>query len=255
MMSSFNTLLEGRRVLVTGGARGLGYAFAQAIAQAGARVVIADVLAGRVQQAACELSGMGLDVTGVSLDLASPESIDACIERTVKRLGGLDGLVNNASITNSGGKNCEELDIETWDQVMQVNVRGTWLMTRAALPALRESGRGAVINLASDTPLWGAPNLLAYVASKGAVIAMTRSLARELGNANITVNAIAPGLVLVEATAYVPEARHRLYTEQRAIQRPQLPDDVSGAVLFALSDLSRFITGQTLPVNGGFVMP
>ncbi|MEX5503964.1 SDR family oxidoreductase [Pseudomonas putida] len=255
MMSSFNTLLEGRRVLVTGGARGLGYAFAQAIAQAGARVVIADVLAGRVQQAACELSGMGLDVTGVSLDLASPESIEACIERTVKRLGGLDGLVNNASITNSGGKSCEELDIETWDQVMQVNVRGTWLMTRAALPALRESGRGAVINLASDTPLWGAPNLLAYVASKGAVIAMTRSLARELGNANITVNAIAPGLVLVEATAYVPEARHRLYTEQRAIQRPQLPDDVSGAVLFALSDLSRFITGQTLPVNGGFVMP
>jgi len=255
MMSSFNTLLEGRRVLVTGGARGLGYAFAQAIAQAGARVVIADVLAGRVQQAACELSGMGLDVTGVSLDLASPESIEACIERTVKRLGGLDGLVNNASITNSGGKSCEELDIETWDQVMQVNVRGTWLMTRAALPALRESGRGAVINLASDTPLWGAPNLLAYVASKGAVIAMTRSLARELGNANITVNAIAPGLVLVEATAYVPEARHRLYTEQRAIQRPQLPDDVSGAVLFALSDLSRFITGQTLPVNGGLVMP
>jgi len=255
MMSSFNNLLEGRRVLVTGGARGLGYAFAQAIAQAGARVVIADVLAGRVQQAACELSGMGLDVSGVSLDLASPESIDACIERTVKRLGGLDGLVNNASITNSGGKSCEELDIETWDQVMQVNVRGTWLMTRAALPALRESGRGAVINLASDTPLWGAPNLLAYVASKGAVIAMTRSLARELGNANITVNAIAPGLVLVEATAYVPEARHRLYTEQRAIQRPQLPEDVSGAVLFALSDLSRFITGQTLPVNGGFVMP
>ena len=255
MMSSFHNLLQGRRVLVTGGARGLGYAFAQAIAQAGARVVIADVLAGRVQQAACELSGMGLDVSGVSLDLACPESIEACIERTVKRLGGLDGLVNNASITNSGGKSCEELDIETWDQVMQVNVRGTWLMTRAALPALRESGRGAVINLASDTPLWGAPNLLAYVASKGAVIAMTRSLARELGNANITVNAIAPGLVLVEATAYVPEARHRLYTEQRAIQRPQLPDDVSGAVLFALSDLSRFITGQTLPVNGGFVMP
>ncbi|MCV9920756.1 SDR family oxidoreductase [Pseudomonas sp. BT-42-2] len=255
MMSSFNNLLEGRRVLVTGGARGLGYAFAQAIAQAGARVVIADVLAGRVQQAACELNERGLDVSGVTLDLANPDSIDACMERTVKRLGGLDGLVNNASITNSGGKSCEQLDIETWDQVMQVNVRGTWLMTRAALPALRESGRGAVINLASDTPLWGAPNLLAYVASKGAVIAMTRSLARELGNANITVNAIAPGLVLVEATAYVPEARHRLYTEQRAIQRPQLPDDVSGAVLFALSDLSRFITGQTLPVNGGFVMP
>ncbi|MDH1262514.1 SDR family oxidoreductase [Pseudomonas sp. GD03944] len=254
-MTAFKNLLEGRRVLVTGGAGGLGYSFAQAIAEAGARVVIADVLAGRVQQAACELSELGLDVSGVALDLANPVSIDTCLERTVKRLGGLDGLVNNASITNSGGKSCEELDIETWDRVMHVNVRGTWLMTRAALPALRESGRGAVINLASDTPLWGAPNLLAYVASKGALIAMTRSLARELGNANITVNAVAPGLVRVEATAYVPEARHRLYTEQRAIQRPQLPDDVNGAVLFALSDLSRFITGQTLPVNGGFVMP
>ncbi|UTL92552.1 SDR family oxidoreductase [Pseudomonas fluorescens] len=252
---TYHNLLAGRRVLVTGGARGLGFAFAQAIAQAGARVVIADILAGRVQQAACELSAQGLDVSGVSLDLADPASISRCIERTVERLGGLDGLVNNASITNSGGKSCEQLDIETWDQVMQVNVRGTWLMTRAALPALRDSGRGAIVNLASDTPLWGAPNLLAYVASKGALIAMTRSLARELGGDNITINAIAPGLVQVEATAYVPEARHRLYIDQRAIQRPQLPDDVSGAVLFALSDLSRFITGQTLPVNGGFVMP
>ena len=255
MMSANTSLLEGRRVLVTGGARGLGYAFARAIGRAGARVVIADILAERVQQSAAELVAEGLDVHGVAVDLAQPASIDACVARSLDLLGGLDGLVNNASITNSGGKTCEELHIDTWDQVMQVNVRGTWLMTRACLPALRRSGHGAVVNLASDTPLWGAPNLLAYVASKGAIIAMTRSLARELGADNITVNAIAPGLVLVEATAYVPEARHRLYNDRRAIQRPQLPEDVSGAVLFALSDLARFITGQTLPVNGGFVMP
>lgn len=255
MMSRHDCLLAGRRVLVTGGARGLGYAFAQAIAGAGARVVIADVLHERVQQAACELQALGLDVQAVTVDLAQPASIQACIDATISLLGGLDGLVNNASITNSGGKGTEALSIDTWDQVMQVNVRGTWLMTNACLPALRASGQGAIVNLASDTPLWGAPNLLAYVASKGAIIAMTRSLARELGNDNITVNAIAPGLVLVEATAYVPEARHRLYNDQRALQRPQLPEDVSGAVLFALSDLARFITGQTLPVNGGFVMP
>ncbi|MBJ2245802.1 SDR family oxidoreductase [Pseudomonas haemolytica] len=254
-MSRHDRLLTGRRVLVTGGARGLGYAFAQAIGEAGARVVIADVLHERVQQAACELRALGLEVQAVTVDLAQPESIQACIESTLSLLGGLDGLVNNASITNSGGKGCEALSIDTWDQVMQVNVRGTWLMTTACLPALRASGQGAIVNLASDTPLWGAPNLLAYVASKGAIIAMTRSLARELGCDNITVNAIAPGLVLVEATAYVPEARHRLYNDQRALQRPQLPEDVSGAVLFALSDLARFITGQTLPVNGGFVMP
>lgn len=254
-MNTTTELLQGRRVLVTGGARGLGYAFAQAIAQAGGRVVIADILADRVQKAAADLQALGLDVRGLTVDLADPASITACATQATELLGGLDGLVNNASVTNSGGKTCEELSVDTWDQVMQVNVRGTWLMTTACLPALRSSGQGAVVNLASDTPLWGAPNLIAYVASKGAIIAMTRSLARELGTDNITVNAIAPGLVLVEATAYVPEARHRLYTEQRAIQRPQLPEDVSGAVVFALSNLARFITGQTLPVNGGFVMP
>lgn len=247
-------LLETKRVLVTGGARGLGLAFAEAIATAGARVMIADILFEQAQESAQYLRQRGLDVQALGVDLADPDAVSTCARRTGELLGGLDGLVNNASVTNSGGRNLEELSIETFDQVMQVNVRGTWLMTRACLPALRDSGRGAVVNLASDTPLWGAPNLLAYVASKGAIIAMTRALARELGADRITVNAIAPGLVAVEATAYVPETRHQQYKQQRAIQRAQLPEDVSGAVLFALSDLSRFITGQTLPVNGGFVM-
>lgn len=249
-----SNLLQGRRVLITGGAGGLGLAFAEAAARAGARVAIADLRADAVQAAAANLREQGLPVDGLALDLREPHSIAACVEAAVERLGGLDGLVNNAAVTNSGGKPGEALDIATWDLVMQVNVRGAWLMTNACLPALRASGRGAIVNLASDTPLWGAPNLLAYTASKGALIAMTRTLARELGADGITVNAIAPGLVEVEATAYVPAERHELYRRQRAIQRAQLPADVSGAVLFALSDLSRFVTGQTLPVNGGFVM-
>ncbi|HSV59560.1 MAG TPA: SDR family oxidoreductase [Variovorax sp.] len=248
-------LLAGRRVLVTGAARGLGLAFAQCIAKSGARVVLADILADLAQTEAAALREQGVDAHGLAVDLADPASIEQCAAEAVRLLGGLDGLVNNAAITNSGGRDAHELDIATWDRVMDVNVRGTWLMSRACQPALTASGRGAIVNLASDTALWGAPKLLAYASSKGAVISMTRSLAREWGDkGGITVNAVAPGLTLVEATEYVPLARHEKYLEGRAIPREQQAVDVCGAVLFALSGLSRFVTGQLLAVNGGFVM-
>ena len=252
--ASGSRLLHTHRVLVTGGARGLGLEFARAIAEQGGRVVIADILADVAAQAAATLRARGLEVSALPLDLADPGSIGHCAGAAIQVLGGLDGLVNNGAITNSGGRSAFELEPEVWDRVMSVNVRGTWLMTRACAAALKAGGRGAVVNLASDTPLWGAPNLLAYVASKGAIVAMTRSLARELGPDGTTVNSVAPGLTLVEATQYVPEHRHTLYREQRALQRDQLPEDVSGAVVFALSALSRFVTGQLLAVNGGFVM-
>ncbi|WP_326537465.1 SDR family oxidoreductase [Pseudorhodoferax sp.] len=248
-------LLAGRRILVTGAARGLGLAFARMVGRYGARVALADLRADLLQQSVAQLRSEGLDVVdGIGVDIGDPESVERCAQQAVTLLGGLDGLVNNAAVTDSGGRTMDEIDIAKWDQVMNVNVRGTWLMTRACRPALRASGRGAVVNLASDTALWGAPRLLAYVASKGAVIAMTHAMARELGEDGITMNAIAPGLVLVEATEYVPEARHRHYIDQRALQREQLPDDVSGAAVYLLSDLARFVTGQLLPVNGGFVM-
>ena len=241
-------------MLVTGAARGLGFAFSRALAQAGARVAMADIREEMVHESAAKLKAEGHDVVSFGLDLADPASVDACASAAVGALGGLDGLVNNAAITDSGGRPADELDVATFDRVMLVNVRGSWLMTRACWKPLAESGRGAVVNLASDTALWGAPNLIAYVASKGAVVSMTHSLAREMGRDNITVNAIAPGLTLVEATEYVPEARHKLYLDQRAIHREQTPDDVCGPVVFALSDMARFVTGQLLPVNGGFVM-
>jgi len=242
-------MLHDRRILITGGARGLGRAFAEAAIAAGARVAVADVLEEAGRATASEIGAIF-----APLDLASSESIASGINAAAKALDGLDGLVNNGAITSSGGKTLEELDLETWDRVMAVNVRGTWLATRAALPHLRTSRNGRVVNIASDTALWGAPRLLAYVASKGAVIAMTRSMARELGSDGVTVNAVAPGLTVVEATEYVPVERHQLYLGGRAIARAQVPSDVCGAVVYLLSDAAAFVTGQLLAVNGGFVM-
>lgn len=237
--------LSNKAILVTGAARGLGRAFAEAAIKSGASVWIAD----REQ----ELGGKTAAAIGarfVHLDLASPASIsDAAAQFTA-----LDGLVNNAAVTDSGGRTLEELDVDTWDRVMNVNVRGSWLLTKSLLGLLRKSRGGRIVNVASDTALWGAPKLLAYVASKGAVMAMTRSLARELGPDGITVNAVAPGLTEVEATEYVPAERHQLYANGRAIKRAQKPDDVCGVVMFLLSDDAAFMSGQVIPVNGGFVM-
>lgn len=243
--------LDGRRVLVTGAARGLGESFARALVAAGARVVISDVLHERGQALAGEL---GAAAHYVPLDLLDQDSIGQGVAQAAQWLGGLDGLINNAAITNSGGKAMDELSVDTWDRVMDVNVRGTWLVTAAARTHLAASGSGRVVNIASDTALWGAPRLLAYAASKGAVIAMTRSLAREMGAEGTTVNAIAPGLTLVEATEYIPQARHDYYMQGRAITRAQVPDDVNAAALFLLTRGAGFVTGQLLPVNGGFVM-
>ncbi|MCF3948195.1 SDR family oxidoreductase [Acidiphilium sp. AL] len=245
-------MLHGKTILVTGAARGLGYAIAQACAAAGARLVLADRLIEAGQEEVGTLRETGADARFVPVDLADPESIEAMARDIAAHEGRLDGLVNNAAIaTNVGGVAFDAIEIDLFDRVMRVNIRGTWLMTRAIAPILVDGG--AIVNLASDTALWGAPHLLAYVASKGAVIAMTRSLARELGERRIAVTAVAPGIVRTEATEYVPEARHRLYEEQRAVPGPQLPEDVAGVVVFLLTPSALSLTGQLLTANAGFV--
>ncbi|WP_436897192.1 SDR family oxidoreductase [Acinetobacter gyllenbergii] len=247
-------LLQDKKVLVTGAARGLGRDFAQAIAEAGAHVVMADILTDLVQSEATALRAQGLSVNAVSIDLANANSIEQAVQQAAEHLGGIDGLVNCAALaTNVGGKSMMDYDADLWDRVMNINVKGTWLVTKACVPYLRKSNAGKIVNVASDTALWGAPNLMAYVASKGALTAMTRSMARELGPFNICINTLSPGLTLVEATAYVPQERHDLYVNGRAIQRQQLPQDLNGTALYLLSDLSSFVTGQNIPVNGGFV--
>ena len=244
-------MLAGRTIVITGAARGVGRAIALACAKQGARLVLGDILeeAGRV--AARDLAEL-TEARFVPIDLDDPDSIQAFARDVAAREGEIHGLVNNAAIaTNVGGKAFDEIDLELWDRVMRVNVRGTWLVTRALAPLLAAGGR--IVNVASDTALWGAPRLLAYVASKGAVISMTRSLARELGPRGIGVTAVAPGILRCEATEYVPAERHRLYETGRAVPGPQQPEDIVDTVVFLLTPGALALTGQVLPVNAGFV--
>lgn len=242
--------LEGRTILVTGAAHGLGTEIARSLAARGARLVLADIAEDEGRAVAEELGAAFLPV-----DLGDPASIEALGSAIGEGSGGvLHGLVNNGAIaTGIGGIGFEEIDLDTWDRVMQVNVRGTWLMTRAVAGLLRASGSGRVVNVASDTALWGAPKLLSYVASKGAVISMTRSLARELGPDRIGVTAVAPGILTTDSTEYVPEARHRFYAEGRAVPGAHGPGEITDVIGFLLSEGALALTGQVLPVNNGFV--
>ncbi len=247
-------VLEGRTIVVTGAARGVGRVIAEACAAAGARLVLADVLTDPGMDAAAALTSQGHAARFVTVDLADPASIETFAADVKSHEGVVHGLVNNAAIATAiGGPAFDEIELDTWDRVMRVNIRGTWLITRALAPLLRAGKGGRIVNLASDTALWGAPRLLAYVASKGAVLAMTRSLARELGPDGIGVTAVAPGILRNEATEYVPQERHALYETGRAVPGPQTPEDIAPTVVFLLTAGALALTGQTLPVNAGFV--
>ncbi|MCR9137435.1 MAG: SDR family oxidoreductase [Alphaproteobacteria bacterium] len=247
-------MLDGRIILVTGSARGLGRLTALACAAGGATVIAADIEEDGGSETVAQIESEGGSARFVGLDLADPASIAALAKDIADREGRLHGLVNNGAIaTGIGGKRFDEIDIETWDRVMDVNIRSVWLMVRACAPLLIQSGSGRVVNLASDTALWGAPNLLSYVASKGAVMAMTRSLARELGPDGIGITAVAPGILTTESTEYVPAERHAHYADNSAVPGPQAPEDVVGTIAFLLGEAALTLSGQVLPTNRGFV--
>ncbi|MGF2210481.1 SDR family oxidoreductase [Streptomyces albidoflavus] len=241
-------------VVVTGAGRGLGLATARRVGADGHRVVLAELDPARGEEAADSLRRDGLDAHFLPCDVADPGSVAAMAEATAA-LGPVHGLVNNAGLADAvGGKYFHEIDVATWDRIMTVNARGPWLVARALLPHLLAGGGGRIVNVASDAALYGSPRLAHYIASKGALIALTRAMARETGEQGVTVNAVAPGLTESESAERIPAERHELYRLNRAIPRPQRPDDLTGLIAFLIGEESRYITGQTFAVNGGFTM-
>ena len=247
--------LHGRRVVVTGAGRGLGEAMAHAIADAGGHVIVAELSAERGERVVSEVRAGGGSAEFVPTDVADESSVTALASHLTDA-SPIWGLVNNAGLADAvGGKTFWEITPAEWDRIQATNARGPWLVSRALAPQMLAAGHGRIVNIASDAALYGSPRLAHYIASKGALIALTRAMARELGDHSITVNAVAPGLTEGPSAEGIPAARHALYAENRAISRPQQPDDVTGTVVFLLCDPAAYITGQTIVVDGGFVMP
>jgi 3-oxoacyl-[acyl-carrier protein] reductase len=246
--------VEGKVVLITGAARGLGFEYARSLGAAGARIIAGDVAD---CSAAAEAAGTGS--FAVRLDVTEATSCDAMVELAMDTFGRVDALINNAALYGSlrGGR-FNTIPEADWDAAMAVNVKGIWNCCKAVVPAMRQSGGGSIINVASLAATYGMPFALHYTTSKAAVIGLTRGLARELGRDNIRVNALAPSAVMTEGTAeFFGERMERGLEVIRAgqsIQRTLEPADLTGTVAWLISDGSRFVTGQTIAVDGGTVM-
>jgi NAD(P)-dependent dehydrogenase (short-subunit alcohol dehydrogenase family) len=240
-------------VLITGAARGLGRAFALAFAAQGDRVAAADLDVAAATQTA-ELAGGG--AIGVAMDVADAGSVAGAVDTVVRELGGVDVLINNAGLY-AGLKRAPffELEEDEWDRVMAVNVKGPWLCARACVPLMSAAGSGAIVNISSSTAINGSAMFAHYVSSKGAVIALTRSMAREVGPLGIRVNAIAPGYTLTEASRDMfagQDVDPETYALDRgSLKRPAQPEDVVGAALWLAGQGSGYVTGQTIVVDGG----
>lgn len=241
--------LDGKVAVVTGGAQGIGRAIAEGLARDGARVVIADVK-GAEEAAAAFPDGVGLVV-----DVADESAVQGLVDETVARCGSLDVLVNNAGLYASlAMRPFTEIPLDEWRTVMEVNVASMFLTCRAAVPVMRDRGAGAIVNISSGTPFRGVPFLLHYVTSKGAIVAFTRALAKEVGKDGVRVNCVAPGFTMSDGVKEHPEVIEKLRevsVAARTIQRDQVPDDVVGAVVYLSGPGASFVTGQTIVIDGG----
>lgn len=246
-------LLTHRTVIVTGAATGIGQAFALGCAQQGANVVAADM--NPADETVAVIEKIGGNAIAVKVDVADDASTRAMAAAAMARFGRIDGLINNAAYFREVKlTEFEDIDPAVWERAFAVNVKGVWQCCKAVMPAMREQRWGAIVNIASVVAVAGQPGYLHYVATKGAVLSMTKGLAKECGAHNVRVNVIAPGFVLTDATKNRPVEWQQSFLKARAIQREQRPDDLVGTALYLLSDLAGFVSGQTIVVDGGHIM-
>jgi NAD(P)-dependent dehydrogenase (short-subunit alcohol dehydrogenase family) len=240
--------LSDRVVIVTGAAQGIGAVYARRLVAEGARVVVADIDGPGATSTANDL-----DALGVQVDVSNPESVTRMMGVVVDTFGRVDVLVNNAAVFGTlEYQPIEDISVELWDRVMAVNVRGVFLCCQAVIPVMKQQRSGKIINIASGTLLSGVPNFVHYITSKGAVFAMTRALAREVGPFGITVNTLAPGLTMSpNVRLHHPPEQIQRSRESRALARDETPEDLEGALVFLASGDSDFMTGQMVLVNGG----
>jgi len=241
--------LAGKVAIVTGASQGIGNAIAKGLAAEGARIVVADL--SRAVEAAREFE----DGVGLTVDVADEGQVELMARETMERYGSIDILVNNAGLYASlKMRPFTEIPVDEWRQVMDVNVLSMFLTTRAVVPHMREHGGGRVVNISSGTPFRGVPFLLHYVTSKGAIVALTRALAKELGRDDILVNCVAPGFTMSDGVREHPEvveALRDVSVSARTLQRDQEPEDVVGAVAYLCGPGAAFVTGQTIVIDGG----
>jgi NAD(P)-dependent dehydrogenase (short-subunit alcohol dehydrogenase family) len=234
------TALDGKVAIVTGGAQGIGAAIAAGLEAEGAEVVVVD---------------LEPPEGGIRADVSSEDDVARMVEEALERNGRVDILVNNAGLYASLEMRAfTEIPLEEWRQVMDVNVASMFLTCRALVPVMREQGGGKIVNISSGTPFRGVPYLLHYVTSKGAIVALTRALAKELGKDSIHVNCVAPGFTMsdgVKSNPKVVEALRDVSIASRTLQRDQVPEDVVGAVVFLCTPAADFVTGQTMVIDGG----
>lgn len=245
--------LENKVIIVTGSARGIGRAYALALAKEGASVVVSDILERESEQTVYAIQSAGGKAISIPCNISSEKETLALAEETANKLGRIDVLINNAAMLVSKRKPFYEIEVDEWDKLMSVNLRGSWLCSKAVFPYMKKQGGGKIVNVASGTFYTGTPNEAHYVASKGGVIGMTRALSRELGQYNITINAISPGFTLTEAARGPnPNLKYEaMIVETRSLKRDEHAEDLVGTMIFLCSKDSDFMTGQSIVVDGG----